>query len=74
MRSGSFMRAVADTNTVISGLLWQGTPRQILDAALYNTIELFTSVALLAEMEEVLHREKFARRLSLANLTPDEFV
>jgi putative PIN family toxin of toxin-antitoxin system len=49
-------------------------PRQILDAARYNTIESFTSVALLAEMEEVLHREKFARRLRLVNHTPDEFV
>lgn len=68
------MLVVADTNTVISGLLWQGAPRQILDAARYNIIELFTSVALLTEMEEVLHREKFARRLSLANLTPHELV
>ena len=27
------MRVVADTNTVISGLLWHGAPRQVLEAA-----------------------------------------
>lgn len=68
------MRAVADTNTVISGLLWHGAPRQVLDAARHNIIDLFTSTYLLAELDEVLHREKFARRINLANLTPREFV
>ena len=27
------MKIVLDTNTVISGLLWKGAPRQILDLA-----------------------------------------
>ena len=27
------MRIVADTNTVLSGLLWQGPPRRLLDLA-----------------------------------------
>lgn len=27
------MRVAPDTNVVVSGLLWQGPPRQILDAA-----------------------------------------
>jgi len=68
------MRAVADTNTVISGLLWQGPPRQVLDAAREGRIELYTSAALLAELEEVLVREKFARRLELARISVRELV
>ena len=28
------MRIVADTNTVLSGLLWQGPPRRLLELAL----------------------------------------
>jgi putative PIN family toxin of toxin-antitoxin system len=52
------MRVVADTNIVVSGLLWRGGPRQILDAARDGVIELFTSGALLDELEEVLTREK----------------
>ena len=62
------MRAVADTNTIVSGLLWHGPPRQVLDAAREGKIELFTSAILLAELEDVLSREKLARRLALANV------
>jgi uncharacterized protein len=45
------MRVVADTNTIVSGLLWRGAPRKVLDEARKGTIELFTSVILLAELE-----------------------
>lgn len=62
------MRVVADTNTVISGLLWRGNPRQVLDAARAGAIQLFTTPALLAELEDVLQRDKFTRRLALAGV------
>jgi putative PIN family toxin of toxin-antitoxin system len=68
------MRVVADTNTVVSGLLWHGPPRKIFDAARKGEFELFTSVALLTELEEVLGREKFAKRLAIADVTPRELV
>lgn len=62
------MRAVADTNVVVSGLLWHGPSRQILDAACEGKVELFTSAELLAELEEVLNREKFRERLQRAQV------
>jgi putative PIN family toxin of toxin-antitoxin system len=62
------MRVVADSNTVVSGLLWDGTPRQLLDAARAGQIVLFTSAVLLAELEDVLLRNKFAQRLTLAGV------
>ena len=72
------MRVVANTNTVVSGLLWHGAPRQVLDAARDDVIELFTelftSTILLAELDDVLHRKKFAQRLALVNVTPRELV
>ena len=68
------MRVVADTNTVISGLLWHGNPRRVLDAARSRTLQLFTSASLLAELDEVLQRQKFAQRLSLAGVTSRELV
>ena len=37
------MRVVADTSVVVSGLLWQGPPRQVLDAARTGTLTLFTA-------------------------------
>ncbi len=63
------MRVVADTNIVVSGLLWRGNPRLILDAARDGGIDLYTSGALLDELEEVLVREKFSGRLRAAGVT-----
>ena len=68
------MRVVADTNTVISGLLWHGAPRQVLEAAREGAMNLFTSAILLAELEDVLSRGKFSERLALAGVSPHELV
>lgn len=68
------MRIVADTNTVVSGLLWQGAPRQLVDAGRNQQVTLVTSVALLAELADVLTREKFAARIRKANLSARELV
>jgi putative PIN family toxin of toxin-antitoxin system len=68
------MRVVADVNTIVSGLLWQGTPRLVLDAARSGKIHLLTSAALLAELEEVLTREKFAQPIARVGLTPRNLV
>lgn len=65
------MRIVADTNTVLSGLLWQGPgpPRAIIDRAREGAITLHTSLVLLAELAEVIGRGKFARRIQRAGLS-----
>ena len=68
------MRVVADTNTLVSGLLWHGNPRRILDAARAGTLQMYTTAALLAELEEVLQRPKFAQRLALAGVTSHTLV
>lgn len=68
------MRLVADTNIVVSGLLWQGAPRQVLDAARARLVTLFTSSALLAELEDVLKRPKLAQRLAAANVAVPELL
>ena len=68
------MHVVADTNTVVSGLLWHGAPRQVLDAARMGTITLVTSATLLVELADVLQRAKFAQRLARANVTAHALV
>ena len=52
------MRIVADTNTVISGLLWKGAPRQIIQACRQQRITIVSSESLIAELAEVLARDK----------------
>ena len=53
------LRLVLDTNTAISGLIWQGVPGQLIDAAVSGRIQLISTVPLLAELEGVLQRRKF---------------
>ncbi len=67
-------RTVPDTNTIVSGLLWRGNPRRILDAARDGIIELYTSPGLVEELKDVLSREKFTARLVAANVTVQELV
>lgn len=68
------MRIVVDTNLLVSAVISGGLPRRLLDAALAATFELCTSEVLLAELQEVLSRAKFASRLAQALLTPQGFV
>ena len=68
------MRVVADTNMVISGLLWKGNPRRVLDAVREGTIDLFTSAVLLTEMEDVLGRDRFKERLQSAGVGSHDWV
>ncbi len=68
------MKVVADTNTVISGLLWRGAPRELLELARSGKITLYTSPDLLAELADVLERDKFASRLKAAQTTARELV
>lgn len=68
------MRVVVDTNLLVSGVISQGLPRRLLIAALSGEFELCTSEVLLAELLEVLSREKFAARLVQAKMSPQGFV
>lgn len=64
------MRIVADTNVVVSAFLWGGTPREILRAAQARQVLLYTSPALIAELQEILSRPKFAKRFAAIGSTP----
>jgi len=68
------MRITADTNTVISALLWKGNPRKIFDAARDGIIDLHTTIELLAELEGVLSRERFKKHLETADVSVRELV
>jgi uncharacterized protein len=48
------IRAVLDTNTIVSGVGWTGPPGAVLDAALAGRFEIVTSPVLLDELRRVL--------------------
>ena len=68
------MKVVADTNTLISGFLWNGAPAQLLDAALESRFTIFTSKTLLDEFEVTLSAPKFLSRLDAKGLTASGLV
>src|SRR5271155_988622 len=53
------IKVVFDTNILISGLLYIGKPKRLIDAALNGKIELVTSVEILNELRLVIARDKF---------------
>ena len=68
------MKVVADTNTLISGFLWNGSPAQLLDAGLDSRFPIFSSKALLDEFEATLSAPKFLSRLNAKGLTASGLV
>lgn len=68
------MRVVLDTNILVSGLLWSGPPRLILDAARRGEIQLYTTQVLLDELYDVLRRDKFVTRLEQAGVSSETLI
>jgi uncharacterized protein len=58
------VRVVADTNILVSALLFGGAPDQVFLAGLRGEIQLLTSPSLLKEFEKVL-KEKFKLNIHL---------
>jgi putative PIN family toxin of toxin-antitoxin system len=52
------VRVVADTNILVSGLLFGGPPEQVFLSGMRGEIQLLTSLSLLKKFEKVL-KEKF---------------
>ena len=68
------MRLVFDTNIIISALFWHGAPRHLLHFAHSSAVQLYTSLPLLLELDEVLRRDKFLARLQEAQVTADDLL
>lgn len=64
------MRLVLDTNVIVSGVIWGGVPRQLLNLARDERVTLFTSLTLLRELADVLARDKFAPLLASQEISP----
>ena len=68
------MRVVADTNVLVSALLWSGSPHTVLRLAETGRITCYTTPTLIKELEDVLARQKFTPRLRDLRTTPQELV
>ena len=69
------MRLVLDTNVVIAGLPWHGTPRRLLERTIDDdTIELYSSPALIDELGNALGYPKFAQRIARFETTTEALL
>ena len=63
------LRLVADTNTVVSALLWRGAPHRLFEGIETGDVSFFTSRTLLDELADVLPRRKLARAVQATGKT-----
>jgi putative PIN family toxin of toxin-antitoxin system len=66
------VRAVVDTNVLLSGLFWRGAPHALLEQARVGALTLVSSPSLLAEFAEVVNRPKFRSILLRSNIDPEQ--
>ena len=67
-------RVVLDTNTLISGLLWDGNESIVIEKAEKKEIKIFISYQMLEELEGVLKRKKFSKKLEGKKYTVEKAV
>ena len=53
------LRILLDTNILISGLLYAGKPRKLIEMVMDGRIEIVSSIDMITELKEVLSRDKF---------------
>jgi putative PIN family toxin of toxin-antitoxin system len=68
------MRAVLDTNVLVSTVISTGTPYRIYNAWLDDSFDLVTSLPLLAELEDVLARPRISERIPSTSSRGDELL
>jgi uncharacterized protein len=70
--SAGDVRAVVDTNVLLSGLFWRVRPHALMEQVRAGTLTLISSPALLAELAEVMNRPKFQAILVRSNTDSEQ--
>lgn len=68
------MRAVLDTNVLLSALLWGGSPHALLKHVRDGSVTLISSPALLNELAEVFARRKFDAMLAKISMSREQIM
>jgi putative PIN family toxin of toxin-antitoxin system len=68
------VRAVIDTNVLLSGLIWRGTPHLLLERIRAGTLTLVSSPALIAELAGIIVRPKFSTTLARSSTDPERML
>lgn len=68
------MRAVLDTNVLLSGLLWHGTPHALIEQVRAGTLSMVISEDLIAELARTISRTKFQTALARSGTDPQQML
>jgi len=68
------LKLVADTNTVVSALLWHGAPHRLFQAIETEELSFYASRALIDELADVLARRKLAAAVRASGKTVSALV
>ncbi len=68
------LKVVFDTNVSVSALLWTGIPHELLKQVKLRRLKLFVTSEILYELENVLKREKFLKRIHHLKTTVEEIM
>ena len=71
---GKRLRLVLDTNVVVSGVLWGGHSRRLLELAVADAIMLYSSPVLMEELSQTLHYAKLDKRIMALQTTAQALV
>ncbi|MEW6356203.1 MAG: putative toxin-antitoxin system toxin component, PIN family [Planctomycetota bacterium] len=67
-------RIVLDTNVLISGIIFGGAPRRVLEQVIAGKVDCFLSTPILDELRSVLQRPKFGFTTEQTLQTIEELV
>ena len=68
----STLRVVLDSNVIISGFLFGGPPGRLLECALGDSVQAYTSTPIMDEVRDVLLRPKFGLSSDQALMVVEE--
>lgn len=66
------LSAVMDTNVLVSGVLWRGTPFKLLKWAEKDSLIIYSSLDIMSEVYRVLHYAKFQEYIVNQSSSPGE--
>ncbi len=68
------IKIVPDTNLIISGLIFRGDARQIINLAYQKKIEFFGSDSSFRELRRVVNYDRFKKYLANEIFTPEKLI
>ena len=68
------LKLVLDTNTLVSAFFWEGNEAELFRKIEQGKANLYITIEILKEVEEVIKRPKFDKVMKNAGLTPDQIM